>query len=389
MVAGMVLTLPRPDKTDEPISDGERPEASWRLPRRDYFLLPLIFIATIIVLLVAGEASARLIYVQDDDVEPCEYLTPGGYRYHPFCTSRTKVWEGPWVTQHFNACGYRTAESCGPRPAGSLRVVVVGSSTSRGALVNYDQSFAGRASAALSKMCGGLVDFQNLGTEPSGVDRIDQRMHEALALKPSAIVMTLGPFDLIHLKDPPPVAEGQAPPEHFNLRGLVSLLRKSRLFLLMQYHLYSNPSFQIRAFLLNGDPAGYVRGPLSPAWQKRLSNFGDLLGRITAQTAPKHVPVLLFYVPERAQAALARLPAEPPGVDPFLLGRELEKVAARHDVHFFDATRAFGSAADFGSLFYLTDGHPKGGGHAVLAGLVEQGLLSEPAFAACRRISMR
>ena len=44
---------------------------------------------------------------------------------------------------------------------------------SRGALVNYDESFAARASAALSKQCGATVDFQNLGTEPSDVDQID------------------------------------------------------------------------------------------------------------------------------------------------------------------------------------------------------------------------
>lgn len=385
----MVMTLVRRGKMDDPGSSDKRPERPWRLPRRDYLLLPLIFVMTILVLLVAGEVSARVIYVQDDAVEPCEYRTPSGYRYRPMCTSYTKLWEGPWVTQHFNACGYRTAESCAPRPLSSLRVVVVGSSTSRGALVNYDQSFAARASAALSAKCGGVVDFQNLGSEPPDVDRIDLRMPEALALKPSAIVMTIGSFDLVHLKDPPPTAEGAAPPEHFNLRGVVAMLRESRLFLLMQYHLYSDPSFQIRAFLLNGDPADYVRRPLSPAWRKRVADIGDLLGRITAQTAADHVPVLLFYVPERAHVALGRLPSDPPGVDPFILGEALEKVAARHDVHFVDATRTFALVPDFQSLFYLTDGHPKEGGHAALAGLVEQGLLSEPAFAACKRISKR
>jgi hypothetical protein len=319
--------------------------------------------------------------VQDDAVEPCEYLTQSGYRYRPECTSHTKVWEGPWVTQHFNACGYRTAESCAPRPPGSLRVVVVGSSSARGALVNYVDSFAARASAALSKRCGGLVDFQNLGTEPSDVDRIDQRMAEAIALKPSAIVMAIGPFDLIHLLDKPPVAEGPAvEPERFNLHTAVQLLRDSRLFLVMQYYLYRDPAFQVRAFLLNGDPADYVRAPLSPQWQQRVEAFGALLGRITAHT--DGVPVMLIYIPERAQVALAKFPPDPPGVDPFALGRALDVVAAAHGVKFFDATKAFADAPDFGSLFYLTDGHPKDGGHAAVARVVEQGLLAEPAFSA-------
>lgn len=369
------MTLLQPATTDEASDSG------WRLPRRDYVLLPVIFIMTIVALLVIGEASARLAYAQDDDVEPCEYSTPTGFRYHPMCTSHTKVWEGPWITQQFNACGYRTAEPCTPRPPGALRVVVVGSSTARGALVNYGESFAARASAALSAKCGGLVDFQNLGTEPSDVDRIDLRMPEAMGLRPSAIVMTIGSFDLVHLKDPPPLQE--APARRFDVRGAIELLRESRLFLLMQYRLYSDPAFQVRAFLLNGDPADYVRRPLSAPWQRRVDELGDLLGRITAQAAG--VPVLLFYTPERAQVALARLPSEPPGVDPFVLGSAIQQVAARHDVIFFDTTQAFASATDFQSLFYLTDGHPRENGHAALASVVERGLLSVPAFAGCAR----
>lgn len=291
-------------------------EPPWRLPRRDYFLLPAIFILTIVVLLLGGEVTARLLYPQDDAAEPCEYSTPNGYRYHPMCTSRTKEWEGPWITQHFNDCGYRSAESCVVRPPGSLRVAVVGSSTARGALVNYKESFAGLASATLSKQCGATVDFQNLGTEPSDVDRIDKRIPEALGLHPSAIIMTIGPFDLIYLKDRPLLAQEDQPPPRFNLGTVVHMLRESRLFLLMQYYLYRDPAFQIRAFLLNHDPADYVRSPLTPTWQQRVTDFGDLLERIKTQAGS--VPLLLFYIPERAQAALAAMPASPPGVDPLV-----------------------------------------------------------------------
>ena len=79
----------------------------WRPPPRDYALLPAICLLTILVILGGGEVAARKIYVQSDSIEPCEYVTSTGFRYHPGCTSHTKVWEGPWVTQHFNECGYR------------------------------------------------------------------------------------------------------------------------------------------------------------------------------------------------------------------------------------------------------------------------------------------
>lgn len=364
-----------------------RAEQPWRLPRRDYVLLPLISAATVLLLLVGGEVAARLAYVQDDAVEPCEYGEPGSFRYKPLCTSHTKVWEGPWVTQHFNDCGYRSAESCAARPAGSLRVVVVGSSTARGALVNYPDSFAARASAWLSDRCGGAVDFQNLGSEPTDVDTTDRRMPEALALRPAAVVMTIGPYDLMHLKDRPAGLATERPPGRFNLRNLVTTLRESRLFLVMQSYLYRDLAFQIRTFLLNGDSADSVRTPLSPAWRHRIAGLGDLLDRMTAFTSRQHVPVLLFYVPERAQAALATRRSDSPGTDPLALGAALAEAAGQRGVQFFDATAAFASAPDFQSLYYLTDGHPRPGGHAALAGVIEHALLAEPGFARCTRPS--
>ena len=361
-----------------------------RLPRRDLFLLPLIFIGTILLLLTAGEATTRVLYPQYDDHEPCEYQTPNGARYRPLCTSRTKVWEGPWITQHFNACGYRTAEPCDPRPARALRVVVIGSSTARGALVNYDDSFAARASAALSARCGNLVDFQNLGTEPSDDGRIDKRVPEALALKPAAVVLPFGPFDLVHLHDRAPQPEQANDQPRLDLHNLLGLLRDSRLFLLMQYELYRDPAFQIRSFLLNQDPADYVRVPLSPAWQRRVDDWGNLVARITAQTGPAGVPLVLIYIPERAQAALAtvKYPA-PTGTDPYVLARALRAMAKEHGVQFVDSTPDFAAAPDFEALFYLTDGHPREGGHAAIAEAVEQGVLSLPAFAACGRTASR
>ena len=161
------------------------------------------------------------------------------------------------------------------------------------------------------------------------------------------------------------------------------MLRESRLFLVMQSYLYRDPAFQIRAFLLNGDPADYVRRPLSAIWRQRVEEVGDLLRRITAETSPAGVPMLLVYVPERAQSAMAAMRSAPPGVDPFVLTAALDDVARRNGVRFLDGTPAFANAPDFYSLYYLTDGHPRDGGHAALAGVIEQGLLAEAAFSRC------
>jgi hypothetical protein len=362
-----------------------RSKSLWHLLRRDFVLLPLIFVMTIVVLLAGAETASRLIFVQTDNVDPCLYRTPSGPRFQPFCSFRDKVWDGPWVTQQYNDCGYRSAEPCTPRPPGALRVAVLGTSVAQGRKVDYDDSFAARSALFLSNRCGQMVDFQNLGSTVDALDRTDLRIPEALALRPSAIVILIGAHDLLHLKDPPPTVNQEGPPSQFNLQAVLTELRESRLFLVIEGQLYRDPAFHIRGFLLTGDAADYVRSPLSEGWRQRLTDFGGLLGRITAATAPAEVPVLLFYFPARPQAALAAAASVPPGIDPLALGEALGAEAARHGVRFFDTTRAFAAAPDFQSLYYVTDGHPKQAGHAALAGVVEQALLSEPAFAGCTR----
>jgi hypothetical protein len=56
-----MIPLP-PASLTEPDPAVQQAAEPWRLPRRDYILLPLIFAATIAVLLGGGEIAARLLY---------------------------------------------------------------------------------------------------------------------------------------------------------------------------------------------------------------------------------------------------------------------------------------------------------------------------------------
>lgn len=354
-----------------------------RLPKRDYILLPLIVLATILLMLGCGEALVRVFWAEQSD-EACAYQTPLGKRFRPNCSSPEKAAETPWVVNAYNNCGYRTAESCVVRGSDQLRVVVFGSSAARGALVAYEQTFAAQASAALTRACGSMVDFQNLGTGWDEVDQIDRRIPEALALKPTAIVIVIGPYDVEHLKDPSQGAS-KAMGFPFNLHDLDAQLRKSRLFLVGQHYLYRDPAVHIAAFLRNGsESSGYLRIPLPESWHKRVEDIGALLDRITAQTAPARVPVLVFYLPARPQAALEIPKYARPDVDPTGLGKALRAVSTRAGAVFVDTTPDFAGADDFGSLYYPADGHPTPAGHSVIAKRMDSTLLSLPGFARCQ-----
>jgi lysophospholipase L1-like esterase len=368
---------------------GEALPAAGRLPKRDYILLPLIALATIIVLAGCGEILARTFWEAYDD-NVCAYQTPLGQRFRPNCTSPEKAAEGPWTVNAYNECGYRTAESCAVRGPDQLRVVVLGSSTARGALVPYEQTFAARASATLTSTCGGLVDFQNLATGWSDVDRTDSRIPEALALKPTAIIIVIGPYDIEHLKDETASKDIKPPAAAFgiNLRDINGQLRKSRLFLVGQHYLYRDPAVHIAGLLSDGSDSSRFLGEFLPeTWRKRVDDAGALFARISALTAPANVPVLVFYIPSRPQAALAVPKYSRPSADPKALGEALRGVARQNGVTLIDLTQDFAGASDFGSLYYEADGHPTPAGHDVIAKQVESTLLSLPAFNQCRALA--
>jgi hypothetical protein len=55
------MTHISPRLSDEPRLSTHRADPPWRLPKRDYILLPAIFMLTILVLLLGGELTARLL----------------------------------------------------------------------------------------------------------------------------------------------------------------------------------------------------------------------------------------------------------------------------------------------------------------------------------------
>ena len=133
------------------------------LPRRDYILLPLLSFLTIVLMFAASEMFTRLFWVQHKSFN-CVIEDPvEGDRFKPNCTERTKLVEGPWVTYSYNDCGYRSITSCGPKPAGAIRIAITGSSMSQALHVPYEDTFFDRASRELASRCGRPVDVQNLG----------------------------------------------------------------------------------------------------------------------------------------------------------------------------------------------------------------------------------
>ena len=183
-----------------------------RLPRRDFLILPLLSIFTCLALIAGTETTARHFYFGNGS-DSCRVVDANiGFSTRPGCTSLMKNAENSWETNQYNDCGYRSKESCGPKPLGTTRIALVGSSMSEGWFVAYDQIFATRAALELTRMLGRPVEVQNLSREQCFPICEFHRIPEALALKPDILLLAVSASDFEKL-DPSQLPDRYKPIE--------------------------------------------------------------------------------------------------------------------------------------------------------------------------------
>lgn len=373
-----------------------------KLPRRDFFLLPAISLLTIIAMLIGSEVICRFIWPEQVDDVCLVQDSHFHARFRPNCKSRTKPAEGPWSNNSYNECGYRTLESCGPKPSGTIRVAVIGASFSFGYGSPYSDIYTTQAANALARQCGRKVEFQNLGIENGSLSDIYRRLDEALALKPDLLLLVAGEGEVTKEIDDKDVARDAAgsavvrsvaqvsSPEVSSTESLrhriFVLMKQSRVALMLQHFMYQDPDTYAKLYLAYGDKADFLRPPFTPRWRQRFSNLDQVLGRMDERAQAVSVPMALMISPTQAQLALAN--SHPwPGVDLRAFPEEVSDIAAQHKIFVIDLLPAFTGRSDFKSLIYTADGHPSPQGQHVIAEVLDQKLLSSglAAFSGCRQ----
>jgi GDSL-like Lipase/Acylhydrolase family len=378
-------------------SESSASEKEAQLPKRDFFLLPAISLLTILTILVASEVVCRLIWPEDTN-DVCVVSDPLIHtRFRPNCKSRTKPAEGPWSDNSYNECGYRTLESCGPKPPGTIRVAVIGASFSYGYGSPYADAYTTLTAKALTRQCRRSVEFQNLGIGNGSLLDIYRRTNEALALKPDLLLLVAGegevtremsPDELAHRDDPPKPAQDAkqvaADSESFR-HHLFVMLKQSRVTLILQHFMFQDPSTYGKLYLAYDDKANFLRVPFSSRWQQRFSNFSVILGAISNKAHADSVPMAILIAPTEAQLALANSPLSAE-VNLQAFPNEVSELAASHGVFAIDLLPSFTKRPDFKSMIYTADGHPSPQGQHIVADTLDRQLLSSgiPAFEGCR-----
>jgi hypothetical protein len=375
------------------------------LPRRDAWLLPLISIFTVLGMLGGAEVLARIGW-PEQIINGCQVQDRAlGFRFQPNCSSTMKAFEGPWYTNNYNACGYRSAAPCEPVPSGTRRIVLIGSSVSEGLFVEYPNTIGARLGDDLTAMCGRPVEVQNLGSGNGARQdhRLVLRMEEALTLRPSAVLLIQVPFDieamLLEDANEPttgaasnPAANSQSPAIGVaKLRKLVSdWFRNSRAVVVVQHFLFRDWSTYLPLYLnYYGDKADFLRPPFTVAWQERFRRFDLLITKLADRARQADVPFMLAFVPHQAEVALMSGRSAPPGVDPQALPNAIAAIAARHGVTFVDASQVLRAVPKLEELYYRSDGHMSGRGLPIVARYIAERYVSvaNGPFTGCRSIA--
>lgn len=360
------------------------------LPRRDLFLLPLISLSTVLLMMGAAELLSRKIWPEKmrDDCFSVDPLL--GNRFTPHCSSMRKNAEGPWIRYEYNECGYRGTVSCGPKPQGTLRIVLMGTSAAFGLEVPYDQHLAIRAAPELAEVLGHPVEFQNLGGVGRDWSKNEMVLDEMLSLQPDAIFYVVMPFDVARMdrleSELPPDA-GPVTSARLNVgiwTKVRHLLANSRVAYMSQHFLLADESFLLRAVQNYGDPLDVSRQPTPPLAEKRFALLDMIVGKMADRARAAHVPCFMIAIPNRAEIVMIRSNAPIPHMDPYIFPQRMQAIAQRHAMAYIDLLPYLKNAPNASELYYRVDGHPTGSFHELLTRILvdyfrRRGSLSPPA----------
>jgi hypothetical protein len=344
-----------------------------RLDRR-LFILPLVALATATAVLVPTELVLRARY-PDQPVDRCIDQTVEPLHGKAGCTTYVKAAEGPWVENRYNECGYRSPFSCGPVPAGALRVAVIGSSMGAGTFVPEPQSVSGRLTTDLQAACGRTIQSQNLAVPALPVTKIAVSAREALALKPDILIITITSFDLKTLPGGPvkstkPFIKTITESAQKSLKSFALYYTAKRLFLSSEKDYIGFIGGQHRT---DRD----IIGEIGPG----VSVLAQQIDATLAAERDRRVPIALAFMPNREEVARTRL--QPGHREPVSVA--LQKLAKERGISFIDGLRAFPGNVTTASLYYVENGHLNATGDDYIARALTRGLVdSVPVFAGCR-----
>jgi hypothetical protein len=370
-----------------------------KLSWRDWVLLPTLSFLTIVVMVVTAETLAGHVFGFGESktrLNSCLVLndTKAGVRGIPNSVCSEKLPDTQLVEYEFDFSGYRTGKTCGPKPLGAYRIVLIGSSIAMGEGVPVEKTFATLLPEQLSKRVGRQVELCNYGMAFGFPRNTALRFNDVLAVKPDLILWVVSSVDVkladfLYAEYSPSTALSQpgiftsvknaikdkfgGNPLSATVKALGYLLQKRK-----------SQGEYIRSYLAlpNGSEGDWDAGPnalrasLNQEWEERIKQFESYAADLEKRAGAASVPIVVVMVPNAAQAAMISMAEWPEGFNPFTLDKELGSIITSYGGIYIDILPHFRATSNPERHFYPINGHPDADGHAIITGFLTKELTS-------------
>jgi lysophospholipase L1-like esterase len=299
-----------------------------------------------------------------------------GMRYVPGAVWRFRHPEYR-VEYAINAAGFRDArQHLEPKPAGVVRVLLLGDSFTFGQGVNYEDAWPVVAERLVDQRYPGRLELVKAGVQGSDTRSQLIRLRQ-LAPRFDADAVVVGflindvysnvPLDSRDLE------RGSASPTPWDtVRSTVyRSVDEVPTFHLLTFARRLITSFDpayIGLYLSVPERGDFLRDPPPPLVREKLEVTEDLLGQMTTFCDSLGVPLIVLSIPQQFQVLYLRKQGRDPTVDVHLYDRRLEAFASSRGFEWIGTLNAFAKAdTGYVELFYRLDGHLTPAGNAVVA----------------------
>jgi hypothetical protein len=374
------------------------------LRRRDWVLLPALSLLTICFIAVSAELLSRWLYpVTQVGFQNCFATNDptGDAPVMPDSVCWEKIPESSLQVEYrFNRKGHRAGAELSPKPPGTYRIVLIGSSLTQGLFVPREKTFAALLPARLSMETGRRVEVYNEATGgkfrggPFPTHNSAQHFDEILAAQPDLILWVITPTDVMNagstetadspgrgaLQDDPRSATGFAKRRNLWQKLISSITNgtvgeqlrahweDTRTSIVLKHLLIASESQDeyIQSYLRNGDNANFLRTEPDASWQVHVQSFDAAVAEIAELANNAGVPFAAVFVPNRPQAAMISKVDWPAGYDPFKLEGELRESIVSHGGRFIDILPDYRGVPGPERGYFAVDGHPDADGQAII-----------------------
>jgi hypothetical protein len=301
----------------------------------------------------------------------------------------------------FNSRGHRAGTELKPKPTGTYRIVLIGSSLTQGLFVPREKTFAVLLPKELSAETGRKVEVYNEATGgqfrggPYPTLNSAQHFDQVLAAQPDLILWVITPTDIMNAgseenadspntgalqEDSRAETDTSSPRSFWNKikasiangtfgARLKSRWEDTRTSTALKHLLIASESKDayIKSYLRNGDNANFLKSEPDSKWQMQLQSFDAELAEIAGLAKKSGVPLVAVLVPNRPQAAMLSNGNWPAGYDPFKLEGEVRDGVMNHGGCFIDILPDYRLVPNPERHYFPVDGHPDAEGHAMIS----------------------